>query len=105
MANEADLRLTAPRVPQGGGGETVTLPIPPGIGDHEPEVLPRTTLSRMYKGQKIEVTIEENGVRWEGELYSSLSAVAKAVTGSHWNGRAFFGLDSRKRRPKHDDAN
>jgi len=105
LANEADLRLTAPRLPQGTGSEVVTLPIPSAIREHASDVLPLTTLARQYKGREIEVTIVDNGVRWEGELYPSLSAVAKAVTGSHWNGRAFFGLDSRKRRGSHGDQN
>jgi len=103
LANEADLRLTAPQMPQGRGGEVVTLPIPDAIREYASEVLPLTTLTRWYKGRKIEVDIVENGVRWDGELYPSLSAVAKAVTGSHWNGRAFFGLDSRKRRGSHGE--
>jgi hypothetical protein len=50
---------------------------------------------RRYKGKDIVVTIAENGVRWKGDLYSSLTAVAEAVTGSHWNGKAFFGLTRR----------
>ena len=49
----------------------------------------------MYKAT-IVATIVENGVRWNGELYGSLSAVAKAVTGNHWNGRLFFGLTKKK---------
>ena len=70
----------------------MNLMAPAGIKESRSEPVPGTQLERMYKGQKIVVTIMENGVRWNGELYRSLSAVAKAVTGSHWNGKAFFGM-------------
>ncbi len=56
-----------------------------------------TILTRVYKGDEIRVTALENGYEWEGVVYRSLSAVAKAITGSHWNGRLFFGLTARKR--------
>ena len=53
---------------------------------------PGTVLTRKYKGQQISVRVLEDGFEYDGQPYGSLSAVAKAVTGSHWNGRAFFGL-------------
>ncbi len=40
----------------------------------------------------------EGGYECDGVVYRSLSAVAKAVTGSHWSGRRFFGLTQRKKR-------
>lgn len=49
-------------------------------------------LSRGWKGKQIEVTVEEQGFRWEGQLYPSLSAAARAITGIRWNGPRFFGL-------------
>ena len=92
LADTAQLRLTAPANPPLGHGQMITLLAPAGIRESNSEPVPGTQLERMYKGQKIVVTIMENGVRWNGELYRSLSAVAKAVTGSHWNGKAFFGM-------------
>ena len=55
-----------------------------------------TTLTRTWKGREVTATTVEGGWECEGVVYRSLSAVAKAVTGSHWNGRLFFGLTSRK---------
>ena len=55
-----------------------------------------TTLVRMWKGQEIRVKVLEEGYEWNDVVHRSLSAVAKAVTGSHWNGRLFFGITSRK---------
>ena len=57
--------------------------------------------SRLGKGSKLfrewhcethEVLVLDKGFAWRGETYSSLSAIARAITGAHWNGWAFFGL-------------
>ena len=49
-------------------------------------------LTRLWKGRRIEVVVEESGFRWEGRLFPSLSAAATAIAGSRWNGPRFFGL-------------
>ena len=49
-------------------------------------------LTRGWKGKRIEVVVEQQGFRWEGALYPSLSAAARAITGVRWNGPRFFGL-------------
>lgn len=50
-------------------------------------------LTRDYKGRQITVTVRGGReFEWNGEIFRSLSAVAKAVTGSHCSGNAFFGL-------------
>lgn len=54
--------------------------------------LPGTVLTREYKGREVRVRVLEAGFEYDGQPYRSLSAVAKAITGSHWNGRLFFGL-------------
>lgn len=54
--------------------------------------VPGTVITREYKGHEIRVRVLDEGYEYDGQPYRSLSAVAKAVTGSHWNGRAFFGL-------------
>jgi len=97
LADEAELRLTAPKAvaPPPAGSQTVTRATPAAIRDAETELPVGTPLERMYKGNRIVVVIAKNGVRWNGEHYRSLTAVARAVTGSHWNGRAFFGLAGR----------
>jgi hypothetical protein len=52
-----------------------------------------TTLTRHYKGQQVTVAVRgPREFEWQDTVYSSLSAVAKAVTGSHCSGNAFFGL-------------
>ena len=51
---------------------------------------PGTILVRMWHGARHEVTIRQNGFEYQGQLYRSLSAVAKKITGAHWNGKRFF---------------
>lgn len=51
-----------------------------------------TVLRRQYKGREIAVTILEHGVQHDGVLYTSLTAAARAITGTHTSGRLFFGL-------------
>ena len=53
---------------------------------------PGTILVRMWHGARHEVTIRQNGFEYQGQLYRSLSAVAKKITGAHWNGKRFFQL-------------
>jgi hypothetical protein len=48
-------------------------------------------LSRKWKGRTILVEVLANGFRYENRHYTSLSAIAVAVTGTRWNGLAFFG--------------
>lgn len=56
-----------------------------------------TVLRRQWQGRLIEAIVEEDGFQWDGELYPSLSAVARAATGTRWNGPRFFGLRDEKK--------
>jgi hypothetical protein len=53
---------------------------------------PGTTLLREYRGDTHRVIVQEGGYAWNGEVFTTLSAVAKSITGSNWNGYVFFGL-------------
>jgi hypothetical protein len=55
-------------------------------------------LIRVYRGLRLTVTVLERGYEWNGRYFPSLSAVACAITGCHWNGRLFFGLTRRGRK-------
>jgi len=54
--------------------------------------IPGTVISKVYKGTIIDVKVLDNGFEYDGKAYRSLSAIAGAVTGQHWNGYLFFGL-------------
>lgn len=49
-------------------------------------------LARDWQGRRHEVVVIEDGFRWNGRSFRSLSAVARAITGTRWNGPKFFGL-------------
>ncbi|TAN70557.1 MAG: DUF2924 domain-containing protein [Magnetospirillum sp.] len=51
-----------------------------------------TKLIREWQGVMHEVTALADGFEWQGRRYQSLSAVARAITGTRWNGPLFFGL-------------
>jgi hypothetical protein len=57
--------------------------------------VPGTELGREYRGRVVSVAVLKNGYEYKGELYRSLSAVARAITGTPWNGLVFFGLAKR----------
>ena len=57
-----------------------------------------TTLVRDYKGRRHTITVERDGYDWQARTYPSLSAIARAITGTAWSGPRFFGL-----RPGADD--
>ena len=54
---------------------------------------PGNRIVREWHGVKHEVIIRNNGVEYQGVIYRSLTAVAKKITGGHWNGRHFFGVN------------
>jgi hypothetical protein len=51
-----------------------------------------TVLVREYRGERHTVTVVPDGFVWQGTTYSSLSTIARAITGTAWNGPRFFGL-------------
>ena len=54
--------------------------------------LPGTRLVREWQGERHEATVTRDGFECRGKPYRSLSAIARTITGTPWNGPAFFGL-------------
>ena len=54
--------------------------------------LPGTIITKNYKGTDIRVKILEKSFEYNGKVYKSLTAIAKEVTGSHWNGYLFLNM-------------
>jgi hypothetical protein len=54
--------------------------------------IPGTVITKEYKGQTIEVRVLDGGFEFKGKTYKSLTAIAKEITGAHWNGFLFFNL-------------
>jgi len=101
IANEADLRLIAPKnaIKTDGaykgeyGAHKLSLKL------RDPRLpMPGTVLTREYKGETLHVTVLRKGFEFQGEVYRSLSAVARKVSGSQWNGYLFFNLQKRTKK-------
>jgi hypothetical protein len=56
-----------------------------------------TRLIREYQGVEHCVTVRDDDFEYQGRPYKSLSAIARAITGTQWNGVVFFGLKSGRR--------
>lgn len=100
LAKDADIRLTAPRrevvdvLAERPRIKEVALPQVRDAG-----LAPGTLLRREWRGKPVVVTVLTAGFDYDGQVYRSLSAIAKAITGTKWNGHTFFGL-----RPRSDAA-
>lgn len=88
LAADADLRLRAPRQFWRELEEKTKQP-------ERDRRLPAagTVLRRQYRDRDISVKILDEGFEYEGKIYDSLSSIASSVTGTRWNGFAFFGLN------------
>jgi hypothetical protein len=95
LANDADLRIRAPKgklvAPTAFPSKRTALHYFSPTGDSRLP-MPGAILTRGYQGETIRVMVLDKGFEYEGQVYRSLTAVAKVVTGSHWNGYHFFGL-------------
>ena len=97
LANDADLRMKAPpkrKATPAPAARKVTGAVPQEHDDRLP--MPGTIITREYKGRTLQVTVLPDGFEHEGEVYQSLSAVAKAITGSHTSGFLFFRLNGKR---------
>ena len=59
---------------------------------HDARPVAGTRLVREYRGVEHTVTVLADGYEWQGRPYRSLSAIARAITGTRWNGLVFFGV-------------
>jgi hypothetical protein len=57
-----------------------------------------TRLLREWQGTEQVITVTKDGFEWQGRPYTSLSAIARAITGTRWNGWTFFGLKNHRGR-------
>jgi hypothetical protein len=106
IADDADLRMRAPGPARPPGPAllaaqtpaTATAALPAASDSRLP--MPGALLTREYRGRTIRVRVLPKGFDYEGTIYRSLSAVAQAVTGAHWNGYLFFGIE----KPRSEEA-
>jgi len=94
LVADADLRLSAPRAERT-DADPVRQQAPTLRMPADERLRPGTILTRRYKGRTLEVEVRAHGFAFDGQVYRSLSAVAKAATGSHCSGHFFFGLTTK----------
>ena len=93
IADDADLRLGGPNGHWSWPGERRAHANASSSRQRDarlPE--PGTVLTRRYQGREIVVKLLANGFEYQSRQYRSLSAIAREVTGTQWNGMLFFGL-------------
>lgn len=92
IARETDLRLRA-RLGASPRGSLANAAVTSIVSDHDPRLpMPGSVIVKEYRGRTLEVHVLQSGFEYEGRRFSSLTAIAKDVTGTKWNGWAFFGL-------------
>src|ERR1051326_7042969 len=75
---------------QGGGKATAGAP----MGPQRP--ITGTRLVREWQGVEHSVTVRDDGFEYQGRPFKSLSAIARQITGTRWNGLVFFGLKNQR---------
>ena len=91
LSGDADLLARRPQSPAASTTSTTAMPyrdprLPP----------PGTLLVRCYRRKTLQVKVLAEGFEFNDRVYRSLTAVAKQITGKHWNGYHFFGLSKGK---------
>jgi len=81
------LRQVAARAADGEKGKPLPRKLTPG-----------TRLVRDWHGVGHTVIVLDQGFEYDGKHWNSLTAIAKAITGTPWNGPLFFGLAERKKK-------
>ena len=102
LANDADLRIRAPRDPATSGSVEVAActVVSRASSARDPRLpLPGTLLAREFQGRDIVVKVLDDGFEYDNRRYKSLTAIANEVTGGKWNGFLFFGLAGRQKQP------
>ena len=94
IAQDVDLRICGPKtgvLPDGTRSRRS-----PGSDQRLPQA--GTVLVWEYKNHRITVQVLDGGFQYEDRFYKSLSAIAREITGTQWNGYLFFGLKAGARR-------
>jgi hypothetical protein len=96
LAHDADLRVTLPTSKAPAHPVAITRLAHTSVTSDKRLPPPGSVITRKYKGLVVQVKVLTNGFEYAGEVYRTLSAVAKAITGSHCNGYLFFRLNSQE---------
>ena len=77
-----------------------------GAGSFDPGGVPKTgtSLVRRWRGHTHTVFVCEDGFEYDGQRYRSLTVIAERITGAHWSGPRFFGINKRRVHPRAEAA-
>lgn len=89
LANDADIRMMPPKPPKSNPG-SISIVTKVDIRPDDRLPVPGTVLIRDFKGTRHIVTVLPDGFDYRNKVYKSLSGVAHAISGAHWNGFHFF---------------
>jgi hypothetical protein len=92
LANDADLRLAPPKRPATALAADRLQTTSQRLQGDGRLPMPGTVLTRAYKGALLQVKVLSHGFEFDSQVYQSLSAVAKVITGQHCSGFYFFRL-------------
>ena len=97
IADDSDLRLRVSKTMFGDSARRKSEAEPHRASRPRDSRLPvaGTVLTRQFENRRIVVTVLEDGFEYQSQRYRSLSAIAREVTGTRWNGLSFFGLAER----------
>jgi len=98
LADDADLRIRAPDGFFGESAPSAAVESVDRTGRGRDRRLPAagTLLTRQFENRRIVVKVLEDGFEYQSQRYRSLSAIAREVTGTRWNGLVFFGCAERR---------
>ncbi len=98
IADDADLRLGGPKGFWSWPEQAKPKERPLSSAGHRDARLPQpgAVLTRRHQGREVVVRVLEGGFEYQSRHYRSLSAIAREVTGTRWNGLLFFGLMERQ---------
>lgn len=99
LANDADVRLSPPKAKSVAVASTARTKATALVVQGDDRLPPPgTIITREYKDHTLQVRVLPKGFEFEGEVYKSLSAAARAITSQHCNGYHFFRLGREERR-------
>lgn len=102
LAHDADLRIKAPEHLVGAPPQVLVPTFRSRAKPGRDQRLPASggVLRREFKGQTVLVHVLADGFQYQDRFYKSLSAIARQVTGTQWNGYGFFGIAAKRKGEK-----
>ena len=95
IAKEASVRINTRR---GGPGPLPHATVAGIVSNHDSRLpMPGSILIKKHRGKTVLVRVLDTGFEYDGQRFASLSAIAKKITGTKWNGFLFFGLIKERR--------